>query len=50
MNNYDEVIRMLRELTEELKHDNDKYDNTRRTETNNGLQPRNRDSDLESQK
>ena len=32
MNNYDEVIRMLRELTEELKHDNDAYDNRKEAE------------------
>ena len=32
MNNYDEVIRMLRELTEELKHDNDAHDNSKETE------------------
>ena len=32
MNAYDEVIRMLRELTEELKHDNDAHDNSKEAE------------------
>ena len=32
MNTYDEIIRMLRELTEELKHDNDAHDNSKETE------------------
>jgi hypothetical protein len=33
MNTTEEIIRLLRELTEELKHDNDAHDNSQKAET-----------------
>ena len=33
MNSYEEIAKLLRELTEELKHDNDAHDNSKETET-----------------
>ena len=32
MNSYEEIAKLLRELTEELKHDNDAHDNSKETE------------------
>ena len=32
MDTYDEIIRIMRELTEELKDDNDAYDNRKKKE------------------
>ena len=32
MNTYEEIAKLLRELTEELKHDNDAHDNRKETE------------------
>jgi hypothetical protein len=32
MNTTEEIIRLLRELTEELKHDNDAHDNSQKAE------------------
>jgi len=32
MDTYDEIIRIMRELTEELKHDNDAHDNSQKAE------------------
>jgi len=31
MNTYEEIAKLLRELTEELKHDNDAHDNSKET-------------------
>lgn len=33
MDTYDEIAKILRELTEELKSDNDAHDNSQKTET-----------------
>ena len=32
MNTYQEIAKLLRELTEELKHDNDAHDNSKEKE------------------
>ena len=45
MNNYDEVIRMLRELTEELKHDNDAHDNSKKTEVQTAATTKEKEND-----
>ena len=45
MNNYDEVIRMLRELTEELKHDNDAHDNSKETEIQTAATTKEKEND-----
>ena len=45
MNNYDEVIRMLRELTEELKHDNDAHDNSKETQEQTAATTKEKEND-----
>ena len=35
MDTYQEIAKLLRELTEELKHDNDAHDNSKEAETTN---------------
>ena len=32
MNSYEEIAKLLREITEELKHDNDAHDNSKEAE------------------
>ena len=45
MNAYDEVIRMLRELTEELKYDNDAHDNSKKAEVQTATTTKEKEND-----